>query len=505
MTTTRKLNFLSKTSSRRVAIVIALAILIGAGGYVYLRLTSSKTTSVTTGSSLQTTKAITGDLVLFASGSGTVSPAAESNFGFNSSGQVSEINVKVGDRVETGQVLAQLDDTQAKVDLAQAQVAMDKLTSAIAIATAKQTLANAQSDFVTAKQALVYLISPEVLYWEEKLAEREQILADAQAANQTDTSSAANQKVTEAETSLKYAQGSLTYFQKIYESDYVPSTFTQYNTLRTRRGTRTQVVKIVDEKTGELINLVYPPTEGETGMARADYDLAKGSVAEAQTYLDVLNGADIPDGATGANLVTYIQTKHALETAKYNLNATKLVAPISGTVTTLDIEVGDLVTNGSSVTTISNLDQPYSLDVYLDAEDWGQVQVGYEVDTTFDIIPDQVFKGTVTAVYPTLDTTSSNSALVHFTARLNDTIPYELPSGSATSAEVIGGSAKNAILVPIEALHQFGDGKYAVFIMQNGKLKLRVVEVGLQDLTKAEIISGLNADDIVTTGVVRTR
>jgi len=44
-----------------------------------------------------------------------------------------------------------------------------------------------------------------------------------------------------------------------------------------------------------------------------------------------------------------------------------------------------------------------------------------------------------------------------------------------------------------------------VFVMQNGKLKLRVVEVGLQDLTKAEIISGLNADDIVTTGVVRTR
>jgi len=61
------------------------------------------------------------------------------------------------------------------------------------------------------------------------------------------------------------------------------------------------------------------------------------------------------------------------------------------------------------------------------------------------------------------------------------------------------------VLVPIEALHEFGEGKYALFVMENGKLRLRVVEVGLQDLTKAEIISGLNAGDLVSTGVVKTR
>jgi HlyD family secretion protein len=505
MTTTRKSNFLSIISRRQIAIAIVLTILIGGGGYAYLRLTSSKATTATNGKTLQTAKATTGDLVLFASGTGTVSPAAESSFGFNANGQVSEISVNVGDQVEAGQVLAQLDDTDAKLALAQAQDAMNKLTSAAAIASAKQTLARAQTDFVTAKKTLEYLISPEVLYWEEKIAEREQILADAKAANQTDTSDAAKQKVTGAEASLKYAQDSLTYFQGVYESDYVPTTFTQYRTMRSPRGTRTQVIKIVDETTGEKTVLIYPPTEGEIGMARADYEQAKGSVVEAQTYLDVLNGADIPDGATGTNLVAYIKVKHALETAEYNLNATKLIAPLSGTVTALDIHTGDLVKSGSAVATISNLDQPYVLDAYLDAQDWGQVQVGYEVDVTFDILPDQIFKGTVTEVYPTLDTSSSNSALIHFTARLNSPISYELPSGSAASVEVIGGSAKNAVLVPIEALHEFSDGKYALFIIQNGKLRLHVVEVGLKDLTKAQIISGLSAGDIVTTGVVKTK
>jgi RND family efflux transporter MFP subunit len=202
--------------------------------------------------------------------------------------------------------------------------------------------------------------------------------------------------------------------------------------------------------------------------------------------------------------VTYLQAKDALKTAEYNLNATKLIAPFRGTVTALTIHVGDMA-SGSAAVTIANIDQPYALDAYLDAKDWGQIRAGYEVDVTFDILPDQVFKGTVTTVYPTLDTTSSNSALVHITARLSDSIPYQLPSGAAASVDVVGGRAENAVLVPVEALHEFEDGKYSLFVMENGKLRLRVVKVGLQDLTKAEITSGLNAGDVVTTGLVETK
>ena len=502
MTTTQKSKFLSRTSIRRIGLVIAMAILLG--GYIFLRGNSQKT-AAPQASSLQTAKATVGNLVLFADGSGTIRPAAESNLSFNTSGQVSSITVKIGDHVDAGQVLAQLDDTDARISLAQAQDAMNKLTSAASIATAKQTLAAAQTSFVNAKKTLEHLVSPEVLYWEENVAQREQVLADAKTANQTNLSDSAKQKVTQAEASLKFARDSLTYFQAVYTQSYIPDTFTQYQTVRSRFGAHAEPVKITDTITGKLVNLVYPPTEGEIGMARAAYDLAKASIAEAQAYFDVLNGAEIPDGPTGANLVTYTQTKHALVTAQYNLNATKLIAPINGTVTVDNINPGDLATSGTLVITVSNLDQPYALDGFIDAKDWGQIRTGYEVDATFDIIPDQSFKATVTDVYPTLDTTSSNSALVHFTARLNAPIPYKLPSGASTSMNVSGGSAENAVLIPIEALHEFGDGKYALFVMANGKLRLRVVEVGLIDLAKAEIISGLKAGDIVSTGIVKTK
>ena len=309
------------------------------------------------------------------------------------------------------------------------------------IATATATLADAQTTYADAKKALELLISPEVLFWEERVAERETTLANAQATAQTNTSDEAKQKVTQAETSLKYAQDSLVYFQKAYTNTYIPENFTQYQTVRSRFGSRTEPIQVEDPVTGELVDLIIPPSEGEIGKARADYDLAKASITEAQTYLDVLNGAEIPEGATGSNLIAYIKTKHALETAQYNLHATKLIAPISGTVTALDINVGGQVSSGSAVATVSNLDQPYSLNAYLDAEDWGQIQNGYEVEVTFDILPDLTFKGTVTDVYPILDTSSARSTLVHFTAQLDESISYELPDGAAASIDVIGGRA----------------------------------------------------------------
>jgi HlyD family secretion protein len=496
MTTIQKSNFLQSKAIKVIAAAILLAALIGGGYFAYARLTAQNSTGTADETSLQTTRATVGDLVLFADGTGTIVPATEANLGFSTSGQVSEINVRVGDQVEVGQVLAQLDDAEAQVQLAEAQAALNQLTSAAALATAKQTLAEAQSDFDLAKETLEFLVSPEVLYWEETVVEREQILANAQAAAQTDA--------TEAETSLEYAQAQLKYFQTVYNETYVIKNFTQYRTMRSPRGTRTELIKVWDEVAEKYVDLVYAPTEGEIGMARADYELAKASIAEAQTYLDVLNGAEIPEGATGANLVTYIQTKHTLEIAEYNLNATRLSAQINGIVTALDISVGDLA-GGSSVIAISDVDQPYALDAYLDAEDWGQVKVGYEVEVSFDIIPEQAFTGTVTGVYPELDTSSFTSTLVHITARLNETIPYELPAGSSASVDVIGGRAEKAVLVPVEALHEIADGKYTLFVMENGKLRLRLVEVGLQDLTKAEIVSGLDAGDVVTTGVVKTK
>ena len=152
MTTNQKSNFFSRLFTGRFTIVIVLGLLIGGGGYAYWQTSSQNAADSANGSPLQTTAATVGNLVLYADGTGTVTPAAETSFGFNTSGQVSEIYVKVGDQVQAGDVLAKLDDTYAQIELAKAQEAMNALTSSAALATANQSLAEAQTDFAPAKE-----------------------------------------------------------------------------------------------------------------------------------------------------------------------------------------------------------------------------------------------------------------------------------------------------------------------------------------------------------------
>jgi multidrug efflux pump subunit AcrA (membrane-fusion protein) len=179
-----------------------------------------------------------------------------------------------------------------------------------------------------------------------------------------------------------------------------------------------------------------------------------------------------------------------------------LIAPISGTLMTFDITVGNQVSTSTTVT-IADLSQPF-VQVYLDPTDWNNVKLGKDANVTFDSLPDSKFTGKVTEVDPGLYA-SGNTSVIRALVRLD--IPqtgFNLPLGSTGSVDVIGGQANNALLVPIEALHPAG-GQFTVFVMQNGTPTLRVVQVGIQDQVSAEIISGLQAGDVVTTGITGTK
>ena len=170
---------------------------------------------------------------------------------------------------------------------------------------------------------------------------------------------------------------------------------------------------------------------------------------------------------------------------------------------TLDLTLGDAASSGA-VVTVADLSTPY-LEVFLDATDWENVQVGYDAEVTFDALPDTTYTGKVIQVDPGLYTSGNNSvvrAMVELDKPANG---FNLPTGSTAAVDVIAGQARNAVLVPIEALHETSPGNYALFVLENGQSRLRVVEVGIQDTLYAEIKSGLQAGEVVTTGITATR
>ena len=105
-------------------------------------------------STLQTATARTGNIVLRASGTGTLTAAVESSLGFKTSGTLTVLNVQVGSQVKAGDLIAQLDSSNQQLALAQAQQALNQLTSPSAIANAQQALVTAQTNLTNAQYVL---------------------------------------------------------------------------------------------------------------------------------------------------------------------------------------------------------------------------------------------------------------------------------------------------------------------------------------------------------------
>lgn len=472
--------------------IVVLAII---GGAAFYYVNSTKASTTTEETPVQTAAAFRGDITLYAYGTGTLAPTKEASFGFGTSGQITELNVKIGDTVEAGQVLGKIDDADVLAAYKQAKRTLEDLTTPAALAAAEQAVADAEVEIYNAKQDLEYLISSDVYYWENQITAAQEALQTAQADGGANPTAEQKQKIDEATASLTRAQTNLKAAQLKYVNEYVPATFT-YTVTDTEDTDN-------DNNTEETFEEVAAPSEAEIAAARATYQLAIESQKEAQAYLDMLNGNALPEDVPGSSLTSLVEAQTALQTAEENLKATQLISPISGTVIDVTANLGDTVSE-TSIVSVADLSQPYTIDSYFDAEDWSAVQPGYETEVLFDILPDDIFTGTVTLVYPELDT-SSNSSLVHAIIKLNDTVDLTLPSGTSAAVDVISGSAKDSVLVPVEALHKIDDGRYTLFVMENGSPRLRVVEVGLQDITYAEIKSGLEAGETVTTGIVETQ
>lgn len=437
---------------------------------------------------LQTSKVRTGDLVVSANGGGNVFPAAQADLSFRSSGILQELNVVVGAEVSEGQVLARLEDSVQLAQLAQAEAAFEGLFSPSGIAQAKITLANAQLAFQENVDELKYFIGGEVYYWEVEVEKASVELITLQADNQ-----ASDEQIATAESALERAQGRLAAAQYTYRADYVPEAFAATYT---------------DLETGDTVDTIIPPSETDITLARANVETARFAMLDAEAVLEILQaGSAAVTGPViavqGAESAKIEQARLALENAQLSLENTRLTAPFSGVIISLNAVVGQTV-NTSPIMTLATTDD-LRVRLYMDETDMDNATVGNKTLITFDAFPDVVINGEIIAVEQALQTVDGTPVIVSWVAFENEE-NLSILSGMTVDVEIIGGEALGALLVPIQALREIAPGSYAVFVVDaDGSLKLTPVTVGLRDFANAEIVSGLKAGDIVSTGIVETK
>jgi RND family efflux transporter MFP subunit len=282
----------------------------------------------------------------------------------------------------------------------------------------------------------------------------------------------------------------------------------------------------------DLAELLEPATQSELQQARARLlqaeqtlsDLLAGAseaeIANAEALLaqaeerlvELESGAsedeiELSEGNVRQADLNLLSAQATLDAAQQDLEDTTLYAPVDGTVIAVSAEAGERVgSDAQTLITLASLSQPL-LEVFVDESDMDKIAVGYEVEVELDAIPDELFTGRVIQVDPTLVREDNVDVFRGIVALDPDSFakPQGLPLGLHATVDIIGGRAENAVLIPVEALRELDPGEYAVFVVENGKPKMRLVEVGLMDVTYAEIRTGIEAGDTVSTGIVETR
>jgi HlyD family secretion protein len=223
------------------------------------------------------------------------------------------------------------------------------------------------------------------------------------------------------------------------------------------------------------------------------------------------------------------QAEAILKQSKERLAKTIIRAPISGTITALDIKVGETAVAsqvsiaGSSLMTIANTSTMMT-EVNVDEADIARIALGQEVAIHTAAYPDTPIKGEV-AIIPLspkqvqgAQQGASLARSYNVKVKLSDTKTLMLRPGMTCRAEIFTASSGKSLSLPLQAVLSNNDEntdlarkkgardkvqvktEHWVFVNNNGKAEKRVVTVGVSDDSQQEILTGVKAGEGVITG-----
>jgi len=408
----------------------------------------------------QTATVQRGNLTATLSAAGTVAAQAQVTLAFQTSGQVKAINVKVGDQVKAGQVLAQLDSTALEMAVAKAQIALEtskvKLQqtkdgpTATEVQSAKASLAGAQAAYQAALNKYK--------------------LTDAQLA-------VARAQLDKAAATVQRAQAA--YDWHVHDwLDIKPENSQQKTDLDNAQEAYT------------LALASYNQTAA--GINDSSLQSAASQVASAQYQLDTLLNTPTPEDVASAEAQVK-QDEASLQQAQLQLAQASIVAPFDGTVANVYVQVGQQASTSTEIVTLADLSK-LNLAVTLAEVDMPKVKAGQQSEITFDAESGQVFTGTVTEIDLVGTTTSG---VVNYSATVSIDNPTDvLRPGMNASVNIIVQQRENVLLIPNRAVRSVGKTK-TVTVVNGGQSSEVSVTLGLSGDSQSEVLSGLQEGDVV--------
>jgi HlyD family secretion protein len=413
---------------------------------------------------IRTGTADRGTVMSAVSGTGSLLPAGRMNVSFKQAGVLTEVDVRVGDKVATGQVLARIDSSTQQAALAQAQASL---------ASAQANLQATQSPLTAAQVAqLQHQVSNAQQNYNDTVA-------SVNATNQADAATVASDQAKVNADCPNGAQCSQ------------------------------EQAQLANDKTKQNMDAI-------SGQSRINS--AAQQITSSRDNLAVQT--QVKPNSLASSQAQVASAQAQVQTAQVALNQTTLTAPTSGVVISINGVPGETAGGGTAQSPGSLAPQPSSgtsggssafmviddnssfVAVMPFAEtDSARLAANQTVAFTFDAVPNLTISGHVLSISPSA-TVVSNVVNYYVSFVLNRTDP-RLREGMTANASVTVARADNAVRVPNAAVRTTG-GTSMVTVLSKGQQVATEVVTGVVGDTYTEIKAGLNEGDIVVLPALRT-
>ena len=414
----------------------------------------------------RTTEVVEGPLQIFVTGTGKVEPEAQAVLSFKVAGTLRNLTVEVGQRVSSGQVLAELDPTSLD-----------------------PSLVAGEADLITAQQALEDLLAGPT---EQQLAQAELAVATARdGLHDAEYRWSVQQEGRRASSStIRGAEAGLVLAEQ--EVDQAKGNYDQFSGLPSDDPVRalalTQLVAAEQARDAALRNLNWltgHPTEIQQAMLDAELHNASANLAQAEEDLAELRAG--PDQQAVAAADARVRAAQAV------VDQARLISPIDGTAMAINHRPGDSIVPGEVEIVIAGLSKLH-VDTLVDELDIALLDLGQEVEITLDALPDLILSGQVagidlvpaagTAQYPVRVELEGSESGVRV--------------GMTAALSILVAQREQALLVPNWALGTDPEtGEVIVTVYRGDVREVRVVTLGLRNESFSEVLTGLEPGEVV--------
>jgi HlyD family secretion protein len=404
-----------------------------------------------------------GDVVETLDVVGSVRAVPSAILNWKTDGIVSDFTIKIGDKVNEGDVMISLTDSSLS-----------------------STILQAQSDLLEAQVELQKVIHADSLVYDALLALNEAEYAYIVKKQMTDFwnfNNVSEEKINVARAEYQQSEEDLWNAQRTYKA---LADLDDDDPKKTAAEEAVDAARLANNKALRNINYLL----GRSFSYEVEYDFIEYDQAVAQleqARIDYERYKDNSDeiAAAEANVQALQNTE----------DQSKIIAPFDGTVTDIQAAAGEYVSSGSEAVQLDTMDN-LIIDVNVSEADINKISIGQEVIITFDAIPNQEYKGKVIEVSQA--GVESNS-LVQFRVSIKVTNPDQsIKTGFTAVASIVINKVENALLIPNMAIQTGGGQSFVLIAGSNGSSTITPIEPGASSDSFTALVNGeINEGDVV--------